>query len=184
MSAWRPNLEEALLASDCLGTWSYDAAGDRVALTPALALGLAIEADAARDVPLARVLAGIVPGDRLRIESVLHAAGETGGPFEAEFRSLGGPAPSRWLRLMGRADRDPEVGAPRAWGLAFDLTEARAAGGSPQRRLNRLADYAIAMKGLVDDLRNPPLARLVDEVAVEIGFELGRRLREADDRRH
>lgn len=33
------------------------------------------------------------------------------------------------------------------------------------------------MKGLVAGLRNPPLARLVDEVAVEVGHELARHLR-------
>ena len=185
MSAWRPDLQAALEATDCLGAWSYEAAEDRAALAPALAPVLGLSPDAAaRGVPLARVLAGIDPDDRLRIESALHAAGEAGGPFEAEFRSLGAAAAQRWLRLAGRAERDPADGAVRAWGLAFDLTEACAPGGSPVRRVNRLAGHAIAMKGLTADLSNPPLARLVDAVAVEIGYELGRRLRDVDGLPH
>ena len=180
MSAWRPDLQAALEASDCLGAWSYESASGRVALAPALTLALGLSIDAAvRGVPLARVLACCHPDDRLRIESALHAAGEAGGPFEAEFRGIGAPAAMRWLRLTGRAERDPAGGTVRAWGLAFDRTEACAPGGSPVRRVNRLAGHAIAMKGLTAELSNLPLARLVDAVAIEIGYELGRRLRDA-----
>lgn len=66
------------------------------------------------------------------------------------------------------------------------MTEERRPVGSEgdqaQRQANRLADHAAAMKGLVAGLRNPPLARLVDEVAVEIGHELARRLRGTGER--
>ncbi len=172
MSALHPDLEDALARSACLGPWSHQAACDRFAAAQALTRLLGLEEDATAGVPLAAFLARIEEGTR--VESVLLAARQGREPFEVEFRTRGGPEGRRWLRLMGRGEHD------RATGLAFDLTEERMVRGSAareaQRRVNRLADHVVAMKGLVEGLPNPPLARLVDAVALAIGFELARRL--------
>jgi PAS domain-containing protein len=180
MTVFHPDLTTAFAGSACIGAWAHNPQTDRIALSPALARLLALPEAAASGAPLRLALARIEPEDALRLESVLRAAGEDGCPFEAEFRIRGGPAGARWLRLMGRCARDPASGALATQGLAFDLTEGRADGPADrlaQRRANRLADHAVAMKGLVAELRNPPLARLVDEVAVEVGHEVARRLR-------
>lgn len=181
MTAFHPDLPTAFAGSACLGAWAHDPRTDRFALSPVLARLLAVSPEEAAGAPLAVALAGIEPEDALRLESILRSAGEDGCPFEAEFRTRAGPEGPRWLRLMGRFGRDPATGASATQGLAFDLTEGRRAGGSAawqaQRQANRLADHAAAMKGLVAGLRNPPLARLVDEVAVEVGHEIARHLR-------
>lgn len=183
MTAFHPDLSTAFAGSACIGAWAHDPRTDRLALSPALARLLALSEEAASGAPLSLALAQVEPDDAMRLESVLRAAGEDGCPFEAEFRTRAGPAGPRWLRLMGRCARDPASGALATQGLAFDLTEGRAVGPADwldQRRANRLADHAVAMKGLVAGLRNPPLARLVDEVAVEVGHEVARRLRRSE----
>ncbi|GLS46850.1 PAS domain-containing protein [Methylobacterium brachythecii] len=171
----------ALDGSACLGAWTHDLAKGRLRLAPALSRAFGLAAGEVAGVPLTRVIAAIHAEDGPRIESLFAASREIGGPFEAEFRTRGG---DRWLRLMGRTDR-----AARACGLAFDLTEGRLGGGGPAHRAqwqaNQLAEHVIAMKGLVPPLDNPSLARLVDRLAVEIGFELARRLvPDAGDVRH
>ena len=186
MTAFEPDLPSAFASSACLGAWAHDPGSDRFALSPILARLLAVPENAAAGAPLTLALAAVEAEDAVRLESVLRAAGEDGRPFEAEFRTRPGPGGVRWLRLMGRCRRDPGTGARTTQGLAFDLTEERRPVGSEtdqaQRQANRLADHAAAMKGLVAGLRNPPLARLVDEVAVEIGHELARRLRGSGER--
>ncbi len=180
MTAFHPDLPTAFAGSACIGAWAHDPDSDRLALSPALARLMALPAEAASGAPLGVILARIEPEDALRLESLLRAAGQDGCPFEAEIRTRSGPAGSRWLRLMGRCARDPASRTRATQGLAFDLTEGRADGPADwldQRRANRLADHAVAMKGLVAGLRNPPLARLVDEVAAEVGHEVARRLR-------
>ncbi|MFC7662509.1 hypothetical protein [Methylorubrum suomiense] len=178
MTAFQPDLSTAFAASSCIGAWAHDPQSDRFALSPALARLLMLSEDAAVDVPLAQALTRIDPEDAARLESMLRAADADGYPFETEFRTR--EAGSRWIRLMGRFARDPASGAAMSQGLAFDLTEGLVSGPVEwlaQRRANRLADHVIAMKGLVVGLRNPPLAQLIDVVAVEIGREVARHLR-------
>lgn len=188
MTDFQPDLPSAFAGSACLGAWAHDPYSDQLALSPILAQILAVPAEAAGGAPLSQALAAIDAEDAARLESVLRAAGEDGCPFEAEFRTRPGPDGPRWLRLMGRCGRDPATGALATQGLAFDLTESRrpapAEARQAQRQVNRLADHAAAMKGLVASLRNPPLARLVDEVAVEVGHELARHLRGRERQMH
>lgn len=188
MTALEPDLSSALAGSACVGAWAHEPVTDRLALSPRLARLLAVPGESAAGAPLALALAALEAEDAIRLESLLHAAGEDGWPFEAEFRTRSGPEGPRWLRLMGRCARDPATGARTTQGLAFDLTEGRQHGGltagRAQRQANRLADHAVAMKDLVAGLRNPPLARLVDEIAVEVGHELARHLRGSGRRVH
>ena len=177
-------LQAALEGSACLGVWTLDLTTDRFAAAGSLGRALALPEREKTGVPLERMLGAVHAEDRMRIESVLHAAFEAGGAFETEFRTraLQGGGDERWLRLMGRTEFDRARRAVRSRGVAFDLTERRGAG-SPfrqsQQRVNQLADHAIAMKGLVADLDNPMLARLADALAVEVGFELARQLKPA-----
>ncbi len=177
------DLAAALDGSACLGAWTHDLSADRFSVTPPLGRVLDLAPQERAGVPLARVLSLIHAEDRPRLASLLAASLEGGSPFEVEFRLGAGGRDTRWLRLMGRTVVDGRRGTVRARGLAFDLTEARLGRGSPDRQAqwqaNQLAGHVIAMKGLVPPLGNPSLARLVDRLAVEIGFELARRLVQA-----
>ena len=124
------------------------------------------------------------PGDRARIENHIHAVGQSGGPFEAEFRTLESREGVRSLLMRGRIAQDASGRAVRGCGIAIDLTENRTANLQQAERLvNRVAEHAIAMRGLVEGLNRPALAKLVDGLMIEIGFELARYLRGGQDLR-
>lgn len=169
------DLEAAFSDAGCLGPWRLDGIADRLLLPAPLAAWLGIGSEPTR----LDLIDAIHAEDGCRIDSVLHEALQFGAPFETEFRSRPGRHGIRLLRLMGRCDAE----ARRLRGLAFDLTESRCAAGPPalraQRQANRLAEHVIAMKGLVTDLDNAPMDRLIDELARETGYELARRLRHA-----
>lgn len=182
-------LPSALEAAGFIGIWTYDVWADRLTLSAVLAGLIGIDAEAgSRGVPVALLLAGTHGEDRARIENAVHAAGEHGGPFEVEFRTRPGLG-VRWLGLRGRVTCDPSGRAARGRGIAVDLTEQRAVGEASglraQGRVNQMAEHAIALRGLVDGLQRPTLAKLVDGVMVEIGIELARHLNDAEPgRRH
>lgn len=182
------DLAAALDGSACLGAWTHDFSADRFRVAASLACLLGLAPEEAGGASLVRVLSGIHAEDRLRIENLLDAACTTGAPFEAEFRTWAGGRGSRWLRLMGRTEIDGGHRAVRARGLAFDLTDGRRGRGTPvqqaQWQVNQLADHVIAMKGLISTSSNPSLARLVDRMAIEIGFELARCLQRTSSNAH
>ena len=178
----RDDLQAALERAGCLGTWMHDVGSDTLMLSSTFAAFLGVPHDAAGTrLDLSRWLSAVHVEDRLRIESVLFAASEAGGVFEAEFRLEQGG--TRRVRLMGRSAAEPDRRI-RSRGLAFDLTRTGLSEGTPaqqtQRRVNELADHVIALKGLVGPLRNTPLSQLVDRVAVEVGFEVARQLHGAE----
>ena len=169
----------ALAASGVVGVWCHDIWADRLALSEPLArlLGLVPEAGR-RGRPLADLIAATHGDDRVRLESALHAAITRGGTFAVAFRTA--PA-ARWLDLRGRIERDPAGRPTWARGIVLDLTEDRAENARDQHRVNRMAEHAIALRGLAATLERPGLIRLLDRVMVEIGFELAHHLREAPD---
>lgn len=201
-------LQAALAASGVVGAWVHDIWADRLVVSApvARALGWSPEAGG-RGVPLARLLARIHDADRARVDNALHAAIARGGAFAVAFRTRGPRRRDlrggdlRGLDLRGRIETDA-VGQPaRARGIvlawaedwvedpaedpAEDPSRNRAGGSRGQHAANRMAEHAIALRGLADDLARPGLSRLLDRLMVEIGHELARHLRESPDgRRH
>ncbi|WP_264047754.1 PAS domain-containing protein [Methylobacterium flocculans] len=169
----------ALAASGVVGVWLHDIWADRlvVSVPLALALGLTPE-EGTRGVPLAALLAAIHGDDRARVENALHAAMARGGGFAVAFRTA--PVP-RWLDLRGRFEGDATGRTTRGRGIVLDLSEDRAGGPQDQHVVNRMAEHAIALRGLADDLERPGLSRLLDHLMLEIGAELARHLRSAPD---
>lgn len=168
----------ALAASGVVGVWMHDIWADRLVVSGPLALALGLTPEAGtRGVSLDALLAATHGDDRARVENALHAAMARGGAFAVAFRT---PAP-RWLDLRGRIEGDASGRPARARGIVLDLTEDRAGGPQSQHVVNRMAEHAIALRGLADDLERPGLTRLLDTLMVEIGFELARHLRTAPD---
>lgn len=175
-------MQAALIASGVVGVWTYDVWADRLALSAPLGELLGLDsATSVHGAALAAFLAGIHDLDRVRVENVIHAAFARGGAFEVTFRTARGTAS---LALRGRIERD-EAGQPaQARGIALDLTES-STGHDGQHTANRMAEHAIALRGLVGGLRRPALTKLLDSLMIEIGFELARHLQDAPDgRRH
>ena len=198
-------LQAALAASGVVGAWVHDIWADRLVVSAPVARALGWSPGAAgRGVPLARLLARIHDADRARVDNTLHAAIARGGAFAVAFRTRG---PRRLdLRgldlhgselhgfdLRGRIETDAAGQPARARGIvlawaddrAGDRVKDRADGSRGQHAVNRMAEHAIALRGLADDLARPGLSRLLDRLMVEIGHELARHLRESPDgRRH
>ncbi|MCJ2036187.1 PAS domain-containing protein [Methylobacterium sp. J-068] len=169
-------LRAALAASGVVGVWLHDIWADRLTVSAPLGRALGLTARAGADgVPLAALLDATHADDRARVENGFHAAIARGGTFALAFRTT---AP-RWLDLRGRIERDASGRPARARGIVLDLTEDRVS--APQHRVNRMAEHAIALRGLAGDLEHAGLTRLLDHLMVEIGFELARHLRDAPD---
>jgi hypothetical protein len=179
------DLAAALEASGFVGSWMHDLWEGQLTLAAPFARLLGIDPErAAEGVPVAIFLERMHPDDRARIENHLYVAGESGGPFEAEFRTSHARHGVRSLLMRGRIEQDASGRAVRACGIAIDLTEDRAANLQQAERLvNRMAEHAIAIRGLVAGLNRPALAKLVDGLMIEIGFELARHLRGGQDLR-
>ena len=208
-------LRAALAASGVVGAWVHDIWADRLVVSAPVARALGWSPGAAgRGVPLARLLARIHDADRARVDNTLHAAIARGGAFAVAFRTRGprrldlrglglhgselhgselhGPDLGGF-DLRGRIETDAAGQPARARGIvlawaddrAGDRVKDRADGSRGQHAVNRMAEHAIALRGLADDLARPGLSRLLDRLMVEIGHELARHLRESPDgRRH
>lgn len=194
-------VQAALTASGVVGLWTYDTWTDHLVLSGALAEildpGQALEQGqelesgqeldpgqeaAAPGMPLETLLSGIHDEDRARVENVVHAAIVGCAPFDVAFRTARG---GRTLSLRGRIECDG-AGQPRhGRGIALDLTHEEGLDRPAQHAVNRMAEHAIALHGLVGHLHRPALARLLDGLMREIGRELARHLRDAaGERRH
>ena len=172
-------LQAALDASGVVGMWTHDVWADRFVVSPALAEAMGLDpAGAAAGVSVSAFLDRTHGEDRARVENALHVAVEGGDPFEIAFRTLRGP---RWLVLRGRIGRDAAGRVAQGHGIAIDHTEERAGlqGARSQEAVNRMAEHAIALRGLAAGLQQPALATLLDSLMLEIGFALARTLREA-----
>ena len=178
-----PIPQSVLEEAGVVGTWNHDHWAGRLALFGAFPglLGLDPEA-AARGVPLDAFLDRTHPEDRVRIESYLHAVAETGGPMEAEFRTRDARGGVRTLVMRGRIERDPAGRGSQGRGIAIDRTEERAASlVQAERVVNRMAEHAIALRGLAVALRQPALTERIEDLMIAIGFELARFLAEPED---
>jgi hypothetical protein len=169
-----PPIPQAMLdAAGVVGSWVHDHWAGSLALSAPLATLLGLDpAAAAAGVPLADFLDRAHPEDRPRVESYLHAVGETGGPLEAEFRTGTG---ERRLLMRGRIERDAAGRVGQGRGIAVDLTET-AGPDQSARIINRMAEHAIALRNLSEALRRPDLTARVEGLMLEIGFELARHL--------
>jgi hypothetical protein len=171
-------LRAALAASGVVGAWVHEIWADRLVVSAPVARALGWSPDAGvRGVPLARFLSRIHDEDRARVDNALQAAIARGGAFAVAFRTRG----PRRLDLRGRIEPDAAGNPARARGLVLDLSEDRADGPRDQHAVNRMAEHAIALRGLADALARPGLSRLLDRLMVEIGHELARHLRDSPD---
>ena len=180
-------LKAMLHASGVVGAWVHDHWAGRLTLSGEFASLLGLDpAAAAEGVPIDAFLDRTHPEDRTRIESYLHAVGESGGPMEAEFRTLESKIGVRRVLMRGRVERDAAGGTAQGRGIAIDLTENHAADlHQTERLVHRMAEQAIALRTLADALQRPHLTKLIDRLMVEIGFELAAFLRDPKaGRRH
>lgn len=173
-------LRAVLAASGVVGAWVHDHWAGRLALFGEFAALLGLDPEvAAAGVSIDAFLDRTHPDDRARVENCLHAAGEVGGPIEAEFRTLESGAGTRKLLIRGRVERNAADGTAQGRGIVIDTTENRSADlRQTERLVNRMAEHVIALRALADGLGQANLTRLIDGLMIEIGFELAKFLHE------
>lgn len=164
--------QTVLDASGVVGDWRHDHDDDRIALSERFAVLLGLDATAAATgIPLAVFLERMRPVDRARLAFNLEAASQSGGAFEARFETLPGTEGIRSMQMRGRIDRNGSGVSGR--GIAIDFTEIHQDDLRLfERRVNLMAEHAIALRELLDGIQRPTLSKLVDGVMIEVGFEL------------
>ncbi|HVR52311.1 MAG TPA: GAF domain-containing protein [Pseudorhodoferax sp.] len=110
-----------------LGDWSWDAATDRMTLSPRAAQLYGLPAEVQTTRTLMRRL--LHPDDRERARLAAQAAAERNGLYDIEYRvgGRGAGEPMRWIAVQGK----PTFAADGSWsgmiGVARDVTARRAA---------------------------------------------------------
>lgn len=113
----------AAVSAGRIGIWTWDATSDRLVADELLArlFGLDVE-EAARGLPLERVVAAIDPHDRPRVEAAIATALETGGEYDAEFRVRDAAGAVHWIRGRGSVQPGTDGRASGLVGVGIDIS--------------------------------------------------------------
>ncbi|KAB1078406.1 sensor histidine kinase [Methylobacterium soli] len=109
-----------------IGTWDCDLTAGTCRLSPRAAALLGLDRSLP-DLPLAACLDRVRPEDRAGLAAAIDAVGETGAPFDEEFRIVGADGAVRWVHARGGALRDGAAGALHLRGASLDITARRTA---------------------------------------------------------
>ncbi len=157
--AVRDRDERLRLALGASGTWiwSWDLAANRVEWTPEPPfVGTPVRdgADAPDD-----WLAAVHPDDLPAVQVALESCIRDGGPYDVEFRIVGGDVDPLWLQGVGRLVRDAAGRPTRVIGTTRDITDRKLAELDRDRRLDAERAASLlrdAFIGLVShELRTP-----------------------------
>ncbi|MCJ2111573.1 PAS domain-containing protein [Methylobacterium sp. E-025] len=111
---------------------------------------------------------------------------EEGGLFVWEHRVVPEAGNVRWVLARGHFDRDSQSGVMRGRGILIDMTDVRRDGHADGSMdflakdmaaplLERIADGALQIRGMIDDLNPKGVKRLkplVDALLLELGRQL------------
>ncbi|WP_218014067.1 PAS domain-containing protein [Rubellimicrobium roseum] len=172
----------ALDAAGGIGTWDWDVEGDRIHASELFAEMCGVDPERARSgLPVAEYLAGIHPDDRAEVQRLIGEAVAGGGEYRAEYRILGRDGGVHWVIARGRCLRDAEGRSRRFPGVAFDITERKAAEEELRARTAELESLLVsAPLGIAFFDREHRWLRINEELAAINGFSveghIGRRL--------
>lgn len=173
------DLQAALDASGFVGTWENNLLDDAVHVSGSLIGLLGIDRDAANvGVPLSTLLDGVHCEDQQRVAHLIHAAHQSVGRFDAQFRTVGANGAVRWVSARGQVEADALGRGVRCIGMAVDITEARAASNGDEGELidaiSHLVDTLLAVRGPILRHGTPTLKALINMLLLEIGRELAK----------
>ena len=121
-------LELALSASNSVGTWDWDVAGDRITADERFANLYGVDPGRAKEgAPINEFFGGIHPDDITRVQGRIGEVLKTGDLFSEEYRLVQPDGSTRWVTARGRAVLDDQGNARRFPGVTFDITERRLA---------------------------------------------------------
>jgi signal transduction histidine kinase/PAS domain-containing protein/ActR/RegA family two-component response regulator len=120
--------EEALSASQGIGTWDWDVARDRVVADERFATLYGVDPTlAAAGAPIAAFMQRVHADDRHALEQAITATLATGEPFNAEYRLVQDDGSFRWVVAQGRPMLDIDGTPLRFPGVTYDITERKGA---------------------------------------------------------
>ncbi|MFN3521842.1 MAG: ATP-binding protein [Phenylobacterium sp.] len=154
------------LSTGRVAVFEWDVDDDRLALLGPLAEVFGVNKDIAETgLPLSEFMAGVHPEDRDAVAAAVNRSVESGEPYEAEYRVMGGGG--RRVIARARVQDDPH-GGRRMAGVLIDVTEEAAAIAALEeqtRALNILNRASAAISGNLD------LGQLVQTI-VNAGVEV------------
>lgn len=136
----------ALNTGTVLGTWVWDVKADRFTADERFARCFALDPEAMqRGLPLQEVKQSIHPEDVDRVNRLVTAAIEKGGPYCAEYRVPRSGGGWRWIEANGHVELDAEGHAHRFPGVLIDIDRRRAAEVTMRRSEARFRALAQAL---------------------------------------
>ncbi|WP_244526858.1 PAS domain-containing protein [Methylobacterium sp. 275MFSha3.1] len=182
----------ALDELDVIGSWTWDAATDRIRVDAVVALLFNLDPDqAAEGLPLTCFIQSIHGCEQERIAALFCGCAREGGAYLVEHRVKSVDGQMRWVLARGRFTRD-HVGRPQSGrGILVDVTQLRMNEGAleaeelclAEEQLERAAEHAITAQEAIADLKDPELKACADALLMALGRKLAQRERR-EWRRH
>ncbi|MGV3569132.1 MAG: PAS domain-containing protein [Ramlibacter sp.] len=139
-------IELALNAGAVIGTWVWNIPDDRFTGDERFARTFALDPAGLRNgLRLHEVKQSIHPDDIERVNGLIAAAMQAGGPYRAEYRVLRDDGGWRWIEANGRVERDAQGNAVRFPGVLIDIDRRRATEATLRRSEARFRALAEAM---------------------------------------
>ena len=171
-------LRAALDASCVVGTWDWDIVRGSMVYDAGAARLLAGDASLAdQEIIGLGSIATVHPADHEWLIEHVQRAVRRGGLMLAEYRVIAEDGTVRWLLSRGRIYQD-QAGRPlRSRGIIIDITELQGTGErylisnvmTPEDPLERAADMAIALKGVLGDSMPAEVRASVDLLLLSLG---------------
>ena len=155
------------LSTGRVAIYDWDVESDRLSIQGPLGevFGVDLE-DAAKGLPLSSVAEGIHPDDREPVMAQIARTVETGEPFEAEYRVLGGTG-LRTILSRGHIYTGPS-GQRMFSGALIDITEEKAAELTLREQTRVLAILNKASADIAGNLNLEQVVQTITETGVEL----------------
>ncbi len=176
----RKEFQVPLDARDVVGTWTWDAASDRVwADSSAARLFDVAPEEAEAGLPLSAYAAAVHTPDRPRVRTAFREHVRDGGPAVIEYRVCSASGALRWVLVRGRFSYDHLRRPVGGHGIIVDVTDlnvrdvdANPVEDSGETLLERAADAAISAFRAVYALNDPGLRARAEALLHDIGRKL------------
>jgi PAS domain S-box-containing protein len=140
----------ALDAGAIVGTWVWDARGDRFTADERFADSFGLDPDLCRTgVPLEQVMTSIHEDDRQRVAEAIRVALSRGGSYRCEYRVRRQDGVYRWIEANGRVELAEDGTALRFPGVLLDIEDRRAAETERDQATALLRTFFEAVPGVV-----------------------------------
>jgi len=150
LSAARERLDAAL-AAGAIGVWTAQLGGE-CAVDANVREHFGLPQRASGTVTIRELMGAVHPDDLARVLAENKRAGQTGDPYESEFRTVMPDGTVKWVAVRGQSVRPPQAPAVTFSGIVMDITARMTAQIREQEASRRLTEFIAT---LAHELRNP-----------------------------